>query len=156
MFCQDLVSVARKTTVPLLMTFQLNKIHSVLKSKLKFKILSNGVKFYCANKNYITNLLKYFQKSVVMKVVLILCLLVAGSQANFLQDLGASLQGLGHNFAQTFQGVGEQAKQLGTQLLQQGLEGGKQIASQALQSNITLCHTANKIVGISLVIFRSL
>ena len=86
-----------------------------------------------------------------MKVVLLLCLLVAGSQANFFDDLGSSLHNLGHNFAQTFQGVGEQAKVLGTQLLQQGLEGGKQIASQALQSNITLRFQCDKKNHISFI-----
>ncbi|KAK3094901.1 hypothetical protein FSP39_007676 [Pinctada imbricata] len=71
-----------------------------------------------------------------MKVAIILCVLVAGSQANFFDDLKTSLGGVGHAFTDTFHQVGEQAKNVGSQLLETAKQQGSQLASQALQSKI--------------------
>lgn len=70
-----------------------------------------------------------------MKVgfLLLLCL-AAGSQASFLDDLKATFHNIGTALTTTVHAVGDQAKVVGTNLLQAASEQGKTLASQALQS----------------------
>lgn len=68
--------------------------------------------------------------------LLLLCL-VAGSQANFFDDLKQTFQNVGHALSTTVHAVGDQAKVVGTNLLAVAAEQGKQLASQALQSTIS-------------------
>lgn len=69
---------------------------------------------------------------------LLLICLVAGSQATFFDDLKETLHGVGTTLTTTIHAVGDQAKVVGTSLLQTAAEQGKQLASQALQSTIYL------------------
>lgn len=73
-----------------------------------------------------------------MRVALLLLLcLAAGSQASFFDDLKLTFQNIGHALTTTVHAVGDQAKVVGTNLLQAATEQGKTLASQALQSKIS-------------------